>query len=140
MPQDWEYASGPISSRVVLLVFGASLRSVGTAAVLALPGVFLARNGVITRDVSRGISHMSMQVSIPCLLFASVVPGVDLAVLRQCWPLLLLPFVWVGLGLVLGKLVVWICKPSASFSSGAVAAVAFGNSTGMPIVLLKVSF
>lgn len=132
------YSSGPISASIVLQIFVASLRSVATAAVLALPGVLLARKGVITRDVSRGLSHVSMQVTIPCLLFSSVVPDVSVRLLRECWPLLVLPFIYVPLGLLIGALVVLICEPSESFRKGTVAAVAFGNSTGIPIVLLSV--
>lgn len=132
------YSSGPISAQVVLQIFLASVKSVGTAAVLALPGVILARKGVISRDVSRGLSQVSMQITIPCLLFSSVVPNVSVSVLRECWPLLVLPFLFVPAGLVIGSLVVLICQPGASFRKGTVAAVAFGNSTGIPIVLLSV--
>jgi predicted permease len=132
------YTSGPLDATVVLQIFVASLCSVGTVAVLAAPGVILARQGVISRDVSRGLSHVAMQITIPCLLFSSVMPNVDAQVLRACWPLVVLPFLYVPIGLAVGSLVVRICEPGESFRKGTIAAVAFGNSTGMPIVLLTV--
>ncbi|KAJ1615757.1 hypothetical protein T492DRAFT_896895 [Pavlovales sp. CCMP2436] len=47
-----------------------------------------------------------MQITIPCLLFSSVVPNITWAVLVECWPLVVLPFVYVAVGLVVGSLVV----------------------------------
>jgi predicted permease len=135
---DEEHATGQIDSAFALQVLLASMRAVGTAAIVAGPGALLARNGVITPEVSKGISHLAIQVTIPCLLFTSVAPVVNSRVLRTCWPLMVLPFVWMGLGLLLGALVVRVTTPAPSFRSGAMAACAFGNSTGMPIVLLKV--
>ena len=52
--------------------------------------------------------------------------------------MLLLPFVFVSAGALLGWLVVVITNPPENFRKGTIAAVAFGNSTGMPIVLLSV--
>lgn len=150
-PYDWDFLHGHIGPRVVLRLFGAALCSVGTATVLALPGVLLAHSGVVTREVSRGLSQISMQITIPCLLFSTVAQGADKAMILSSWPLLVLPFVYVALGSALGGLVVLACgagrrsPPQASkhhhhahhATPGiTIAACAFGNSTGMPIVLL----
>ena len=44
----------------------------------------------------------------------------------------------VGLGLILGKLTALLTGAPPSFATGTICAVAFGNSTGLPIVLLTV--
>eukprot|EP00668_Euglena_longa_P003639 GGOE01004259.1.p1 GENE.GGOE01004259.1~~GGOE01004259.1.p1 ORF type:complete len:373 (-),score=100.57 GGOE01004259.1:306-1424(-) len=83
-----------------------------------------------------------------CLLFSSVLnctqdwstdpcPSV-IDTMQYGWPLLMLPLLNVMCGLLLGKLVVMLAPPRPDFSRAAVAAVAFGNSTGLPITLLTV--
>ena len=50
--------------------------------------------------------------------------------------MLLLPAINVGVGAALGHLIVRFTRPPRDFERAAVAAVAFGNSTGLPITLL----
>lgn len=116
----------------------AALGSVGQAAVLASAGFYLGRKGLVTKEGSKLISTISMKVTIPCLLFSSVLPSVNLSLVGAVWPMLLLPCIFVSTGALLGRLVVAITQPPKSFRKGTIAAVAFGNSTGMPIVLLSV--
>eukprot|EP00811_Abedinium_folium_P036005 NODE_8753_length_1472_cov_8.568773.p1 GENE.NODE_8753_length_1472_cov_8.568773~~NODE_8753_length_1472_cov_8.568773.p1 ORF type:complete len:457 (-),score=88.77 NODE_8753_length_1472_cov_8.568773:102-1274(-) len=104
---------------------------------MALAGVYLTKIGVITGEVRKGLSKISLNVTIPCLLFYSNVVGMNVKILRMAWPLALLPCVYVPLGLLMGKLVVLIGQPPSHFRRSAMAAVAFGNSTGMPVVLLQ---
>ena len=51
--------------------------------------------------------------------------------------MLFFPFIFVSVGAFFGWLVVLITRPSEDFRAGTIAAVAFGNSTGMPIILLS---
>eukprot|EP00191_Tetraselmis_sp_GSL018_P013793 CAMPEP_0177580568 /NCGR_PEP_ID=MMETSP0419_2-20121207/1633_1 /TAXON_ID=582737 /ORGANISM="Tetraselmis sp., Strain GSL018" /LENGTH=412 /DNA_ID=CAMNT_0019069451 /DNA_START=389 /DNA_END=1628 /DNA_ORIENTATION=- len=91
-----------------------------------------------------------MNLTIPCLLFSTVVdcdqnhspapcPRVE-ANIRNGWPLLLLPVVNVSVGLLIGFFNTCLFKPPQDFRRAATAAVAFGNSTGMPITLLSVIY
>jgi predicted permease len=50
--------------------------------------------------------------------------------------MLLFPFLWVGVGVLCGLVVVTICRPPKELARTVIAACAFGNSTGLPIVLL----
>ncbi|KAL1507342.1 hypothetical protein AB1Y20_008188 [Prymnesium parvum] len=130
--------SSPPSSLNMGAIATAALGSVLQAAVLASAGLYLGRKGFMTKAGAKLISTVSMKITIPCLLFSSVLPSVNLELVGAVWPMLLLPFVFVGTGALLGYLVVLITRPPANFRKGTIAAVAFGNSTGMPIVLLSV--
>ena len=161
------YCAGSLDTHVVFGIFVASLRAVGCATTLASAGLWLARQGVMTPALSKGLSQLSVKLAIPCLLFSSVVPGVSSHVLSYAWPLLLLPAVHLLLGVLLGCLTAFIVKPpgvrrpastpkhpeptvpqltkprappapAERFRLGTVAACAFGNTTGIPIVLLSV--
>ena len=105
------YCAGSLDTHVVFGIFVASLRAVGCATTLASAGLWLARQGVMTPALSKGLSQLSVKLAIPCLLFSSVVPGVSWHVLSYAWPLLLLPAVHLLLGVLLGCLTALIVKP-----------------------------
>ena len=93
-----------------------------------------------------------MNILIPALLFTRIIYcdqcNAHLAQCTRCspffdilcnsWVLILLPFVVVGVGVFLGKLTAVLTAAPSSFSKGTICAIAFGNSTGLPIVLLTV--
>lgn len=57
-------------------------------------------------------------------------------ILSTAWPMMIFPFAWVGIGVCCGFLAAQVsCVPSNLYRT-LIAAVAFGNSTGLPIVLL----
>lgn len=138
MPEWHPYCSGPVDAHVVLGILVASLRAVGCAATLAAAGFLMARLGYMTPAVSKGLSQMSMKILIPSLLFSSVVPGITPALFEYAWPLLLLPAVYLLIGVVIGVAVLLIVRPRSNFRLGTVAACTFGNTTGIPIILLSV--
>ena len=105
------YCAGSLDTHVVFGIFVASLRAVGCATTLASAGLWLARQGVMTPALSKGLSQLSVKLAIPCLLFSSVVPGVSSHVLSYAWPLLLLPAVHLLIGVLLGCLTAFIVKP-----------------------------
>uniref|UniRef100_A0A7S0QU83 Auxin efflux carrier component n=1 Tax=Pyramimonas obovata TaxID=1411642 RepID=A0A7S0QU83_9CHLO len=126
----------------------ASLRAVGNATVMAAVGGYLAHRNFLTKPGLALLANISVEVTIPCLLFTTILgcnqdwsdspcPSV-LALVEQSWPLLLLPFVYVGLGVTLGQAILHITNVPADFRAGVVCAVGFANSTGMPITLLSV--
>jgi len=129
-------------------VLWSSLKAVGTLAVMASGGVFLKRVGLMTPQISRGLSEISMKLTIPCLLFTTAIDCAQdwsdrpctrlLDQLAEGWPMLLLPALYVGVGVLVGHGAVLLGGIEESFRSPAIAAVAFGNSTGLPITLLAV--
>ena len=81
---------------------------------------------------------MSVKIAIPALLFSSMVPGISFELLAYAWPLLLLPAVYLLMGMLIGLLMLVIVNPPSNFRLGTVMACAFGNTTGIPVVLLSV--
>merc|ERR1719238_1564606 len=90
-----------------------------------------------------------MKLLIPSLLFSSLLscpqggpeqePDLCPELLHSIvslWPLLLLPLIWVGSGLLLGLLAAKV-SAAGNLWGTVVAACAFGNSTGLPITLLS---
>lgn len=116
----------------------AALRAILQAMTIATAGFYLGRRGIMPKSGAKLISAVSMRVAIPCLLFSRVLPSVNVDLVASVWPMLFLPFLNVAFGSLLGYLVVKLTKPSPDFHSGTIAAVALGNSTGLPIVLLSV--
>lgn len=124
------------------------LRAVGTLAVLAFGGVYLQKKGLMTPQMSKGLSELSMRLTIPCLLFSTAIQCTQDGSSQRCprlidqlqtgWPMLFLPMVYVGLGLIVGSLMAKIGGAGDDFRRSAIAAVAFGNSTGLPITLLAI--
>eukprot|EP00929_Paragymnodinium_shiwhaense_P028818 TRINITY_DN16631_c0_g1_i1.p1 TRINITY_DN16631_c0_g1~~TRINITY_DN16631_c0_g1_i1.p1 ORF type:complete len:472 (-),score=71.89 TRINITY_DN16631_c0_g1_i1:224-1639(-) len=125
-----------------------SLRAVGTMAVMAAGGLYMNRKGVMTPQVSKGLSEIAMSLTVPCLLFTTVIdcqqngsggscPRLADS-LRTGWPMFLLPLLYVGAGLVVGWLAAKIGGAEDNFRRSAIAAVTFGNSTGLPLTLLAV--
>ena len=92
----------------------------------------------MTPPLSKGLSQLSVKLAIPALLFGSVVPGMSMEVLGYGWLLLILPAVYLLLGSLIGLLMLVLVRPPRNFRLGTVAACAFGNTTGIPIVLLSV--
>lgn len=79
-----------------------------------------------------------MNVTIPSLLFSQAVTSIELDLLSFAWPMLLLPLLYVPLGASLGALVNRVTQPKENQRPGVLAACAFGNSTGLPIVLVTI--
>lgn len=129
----------------ILLV---SLSAVGTMVVMASGGAMLRSKGVMTPQVSKGLGEVSMALTIPCLLFTTAVDCTQddssdeclrvSTLLHKGWPMLLLPIVYVSCGVLCGYVAAYVGKAEANFRRSAIAAVAFGNSTGLPITLLAV--
>lgn len=114
------------------------LRAVATAAAVAACGAVLALRGVLGADAQRFLAYLSLRVTIPALLFHASATAVTPQLLASAWPLALLPFAYVPLGLALGELVVRATRPPPATAAAVRAACALGNSTGLPVVLLTV--
>ena len=125
----------------------AALRSVGTVAVLVTAGAVLRCRGIMTPEFIKGLSHLALKLTLPLLLFTSALnclqdrsqqPCGNLASnIEQGWPLFVLPLWYVGTGLVVGAVAARIGGAVPENFRAAIAAVAFGNSTGLPVTLLQ---
>jgi hypothetical protein len=129
-------------------ILNAVLRSLGTAATMAMIGWCAGKLGYVTPAVSKGLGHVGMKITIPALLFTTILdctqnwthePCPDIRdTMKTGWQLTIFPIWYVGVGFALGKLMTLVTRCPPAVSRGVVGACAIGNSTGIPITLLKV--
>jgi predicted permease len=128
--------------------FFAAIHSVGTASTLAAAGVYLHRRGMVNQESKTVLARYSQQIAIPALFFSKLVncpqnstndkcPNV-LDHISDAWVLLLWPCYVVGCGLLVGSVVVRITNTPIWQRRSILAAMAFANSSGLPITLLAV--
>eukprot|EP00929_Paragymnodinium_shiwhaense_P029907 TRINITY_DN17050_c0_g1_i1.p1 TRINITY_DN17050_c0_g1~~TRINITY_DN17050_c0_g1_i1.p1 ORF type:complete len:410 (+),score=23.73 TRINITY_DN17050_c0_g1_i1:134-1363(+) len=130
-------------------IFLKAATAMAQAGSMAGIGLALGRLGVVDSNARKVISALSMKLTIPCLLFSSILScphGSHLqdggqcpelsAVLRSAWPMMVLPFIWAGIGAFSGLFAVRISCTPDELRRTVIASCAFGNSTGLPIVLL----
>lgn len=131
--------------------FVQSLAAVGNIAVMTLCGVYLYREKMFNPDRRAFLAMVSLKVTFPLLLFTSIVycpqdkgaggRCTDIArTVSVAWLVLIWPFFVVGVGLAVGKLMAKVSNAPRSFELASMAAVAFGNSTGMPLTLVAVLY
>ena len=138
--------------------FLASLRAVGTAAIMAGSGLYLHRQNYVTSEGKKMLALISQQITIPAYLFAKIIycpsdgghntindtdnnefvcPSVADRI-GDLWMLLLWPFYVVLCGLILGYIVAKLSNTPPNQQRACMVALAFPNSTGLAITLLSV--
>ncbi|CAJ1345315.1 unnamed protein product [Effrenium voratum] len=144
--------SREMQSSGFLSILVSSLKAIGVAASVIAVGVLATRRGIINLTVRKAMGEITMKLAIPALLFSRILycdqcnTGGNqcapcqpfMSIILSSWILFLLPIVVVGLGVLLGKATAMLTCAPKDFASGTICAVAFGNSTGLPIVLLSV--
>eukprot|EP00927_Polykrikos_kofoidii_P019435 TRINITY_DN19086_c0_g1_i1.p1 TRINITY_DN19086_c0_g1~~TRINITY_DN19086_c0_g1_i1.p1 ORF type:complete len:415 (-),score=42.33 TRINITY_DN19086_c0_g1_i1:98-1342(-) len=133
-------------SRILIKAIAAVLQVLSMASI----GILFTKLKIIDPNVRKAISVVSMNVAIPCLLFSSLLdckqggkaqdpsecpPLVE--TISSAWVFLLLPTVWVSLGLFAGRVAAAVGAAPDHLRNTAVAACGFPNSTGLPITLLS---
>ena len=68
----------------------------------------------MTKEVTRGVAALQMRICMPCLLFARILPAVSPRLLRTAWPMMVLPALYVPIGLMLGIIVARLNRPAAN--------------------------
>lgn len=127
--------------------FGASLRSVGTAATLTAAGWYLHENNAVTRDNKIVLSRFCHTIALPALFFSKMVycqqNGSNLECpnivkhLSDCWILMIWPFYTIGIGLLMGIIAThYAGTPNGQKRRAAIAAIGFANSNALPLTLL----
>ena len=132
------YISGEQAANGMWAIFFGVMRSLGQTIVLVAGGLWLGRAGVINKEGAKALSAIGMNLLIPALLFVRVLEAATVELLASAWLAAVLPFLYVPCGVLLGVLCVLITRPGAGFEKGMIAAVTFGNSTGLPIIILSV--
>lgn len=126
-----------------------AMTSVAQALAMASIGIIFTRIGVLDANSRKVVSVISMKITIPCLLFSSILtcpqggatqrkdacPELT-SVLAISWPMIIFPLVWVAIGVACGFVAAKLSCCPPNLRRTMIAATAFGNSTGLPIVLL----
>ena len=111
-------------------------------------GFALKRLGKFPDQLSKSLAQISVNVTIPCLLFGNIIncnqdyssaacPNV-LDSITSGWPLFVWPLFVVTCGVLLARFVVLpFGNVPTNFRKTALVAVTFGNSTGLTITLLS---
>jgi predicted permease len=111
-------------------------------------GIYLHRHKLIIGEEKRKIALISKKVTLPAFFFSKIIyckqnwsdqpcPNVT-AVLGDVYVLLFWPLYVVSWGFIIGWIVTRLCKTPQRQQKSVFAAVAFANSTGLPITLLAV--
>lgn len=127
--------------------FGASLRSVGTAATLTAAGWYLHEKKAVTRENKIVLSRFCHTIALPALFFSKMVycqqNGSNLQCpnivqhLNDCWILMIWPFYTIAIGLFMGIIAThYAGTPHGQKRRAAIAAIGFANSNALPLTLL----
>lgn len=129
-----------------ILVLKKSVIAVAEAVSMAGIGMVFSRTKSFDNHSRRVLSNVSMKLTIPCLLFSNMVNcPQDMSQSNPCtnltdtlyfsWPFLILPFVWVGIGVICGFLTTRICSCPRELRGTVVAACAFVIRLVFPLFL-----
>eukprot|EP00898_Chlorokybus_atmophyticus_P007136 jgi/Chlat1/7423/Chrsp6S07440 len=132
-----EVAGALVAQREFLAVFLTAVSAIGKVLLVALGGAWMARKGIINNQTSSSLSKMSFSLLLPCLLFSRLAAQKELdEKLLTLWTLPAGAIAYAVVGVVLGAILVRVLHVPPIFRGGVLTSVAFGNSQGLPIVLL----
>eukprot|EP00927_Polykrikos_kofoidii_P062190 TRINITY_DN57005_c0_g1_i1.p1 TRINITY_DN57005_c0_g1~~TRINITY_DN57005_c0_g1_i1.p1 ORF type:complete len:441 (-),score=41.32 TRINITY_DN57005_c0_g1_i1:46-1311(-) len=113
-------------------------------------GIFANKLKFIDSTSRRALSVISTNITIPCLLFSNLLTctlgGCDQDPvnckelwdsLSSCWPFLLLPTLWAGIGVGIGIVAARVSETPPELRTVFIAACSLPNSTGLPITLVQ---
>jgi len=130
-----------------MMILIKAITAVLTTLALAGVGMVMTLIGVIDPAARKVLATIAMNITIPSLLWSSVLAcqkGASktdvcpelLTEIASVWQFLFLPPLWVGIGISLGVLATWVGAAPQNLRSVLVAACGFSNSTGLPLTLL----
>eukprot|EP00128_Syssomonas_multiformis_P008920 Colp12_sorted_trinity150504_noHs@1992 len=114
-----------------------SLKATASVALISLTGVVMAKKGVLTKEVCKGISGLVANVLTPCLVTSKIIPVVSVDNILSLSPLIIFAVMNVlwgcCLGYILARFVLRLPKRFHWFSS---AVCGFANTTSIPLGLV----
>ncbi|KAH9833843.1 auxin efflux carrier [Rhodofomes roseus] len=100
-------------------------------------GYFLGKKGLFTAEASKGASQVSMNISLPALIFANVVPAFTSQNVSALGPLFLTAFSYLGFGFTFGLIIREICYVPRNFWQGIVVLCAMSNWGNLPTAIVE---
>lgn len=126
---------GCIVSEMFELLYYAT-QSIGAILLAAMAGAFIVRYKLIKAESLETLSRLAFYLTLPCLLFVKVSASVDAGKVAQLWILPATCLLYIGVGLIVGKLTVKLFRPKPEMAPAVIAAVTFSNAGYIPIPLL----
>jgi auxin efflux carrier family protein len=90
-------------------------------------GYVLARKGLFPPAASKGASQVTMNISLPLLVFANIVPAFTPQNISALGPLFLTAFVYMALGFAMGAIVREVCYVPRNFWQGIIILTGMSN-------------
>ncbi|KZT06462.1 auxin efflux carrier [Laetiporus sulphureus 93-53] len=100
-------------------------------------GYFLARRGLFSADASKGASQVSMNISLPALIFANVVPAFTSSNISALGPLFLTAFSYLGIGFSFGLIIREVFYVPRNFWQGIVVLCGMSNWGNLPNAIVS---
>ncbi|KAI0337946.1 hypothetical protein BDW22DRAFT_1363533 [Trametopsis cervina] len=105
-----------------------------------LCGYVLARKGLFPPAASKGASQITMNISLPLLVFANIVPAFTPQNISALGPLFLTAFVYMAIGFAMGAIIREFCYVPRNFWQGIIVVTGMSNWGNLPnAVVLSVT-
>ncbi|KAF8518031.1 auxin efflux carrier [Hysterangium stoloniferum] len=99
-------------------------------------GYLLARLNFFSPTAARGASQVTMKLALPCLIFASIVPAFTPSNVSAIGPLVLLGFIYQGIGFAMGFLIRETCYVPRNFYQGIIVMAGTSNWGNLPTAVV----
>ncbi|SCV71473.1 BQ2448_3061 [Microbotryum intermedium] len=107
---------------------------------LALPsaaGYCLSRSGLFPVAGSRAASHIILNVTLPALMFAKIVPSFTSENVQAIGPIFLVGLVYMGFSFLMGFIILQLFPSPKNFRYGILAAAAWSNWGDLPTSVVQ---
>ncbi|TRM55499.1 auxin efflux carrier [Schizophyllum amplum] len=99
-------------------------------------GFVLSKKGMFTPAASRGLSQVTLNVGLPCLIFSSIIPSFNSSNISAMGPLALLAIVYQALGFISGLIIRELCYVPRNFWQGILVACGLSNWGNLPTAVV----
>ncbi|TBU57227.1 auxin efflux carrier [Dichomitus squalens] len=117
------------------LVYSGVMPLIKTFAAL-ICGYVLVKLDMFPPAASRGVSIISMNIALPALIFANIVPSFTPSNASALGPLLMMGFVYQGMGFVMGVLIRELCYVPQNFWQGIIVLTGMSNWGNLPSAIV----
>ncbi|KAE9390136.1 hypothetical protein BT96DRAFT_865823 [Gymnopus androsaceus JB14] len=100
-------------------------------------GYIITRIGIFPPAASRGASQVSMNVGLPCLIFANIVPAFTPSNISAIGPLMLLAIIYIFIGFASGLIIREICFVPRNFWQGIIICTGMSNWGNLPTSIVQ---
>ena len=127
-----------LTASLVGSIFLVTCASIAKVLLVAAGGFYLSHRGVLVPEIKKGISAVASKLCIPCLLFGRLVKTMSWELLHVAWVVLPFAILYVSMGIAMGFVLTRALGTPKAHVSTMIAAIAFANSQGLPIMMVEV--